>query len=190
MKLKIKDFKGITLIELVMAVSLLSVIVLTGVSIEMTMRRMNIKPTVQSKLMGELIPVVEMIKKDFYQQIGNVNNSCLQIYNEPSGNFAIRVDGPIGNQGKIDLSDPWHNYSWGGTPAGAIYYSESGNFAVDNETIAYNIFNFAVSRPNNDDTRIKIEIGTVKNPGEAIDSRNNPYVGINTTVFSRMTSGS
>ena len=167
---------GFTLIELLIAVLLLGTVVLTGVTIELAMRRMQIKPEAQVKLLDELIPVVERIKKDFQGQIGSLDNASLYIIG--GRELTIRVDdGNVPCQ--IDPADPWHAYRWNGTVGDPIEYS-SNNFTSDYERIAEGVIDFNVF-PSYNNTALTVEIGTGGYADQAM------Y--LNTTIFSRMTSG-
>ena len=180
-----KNKKAVTLIELLISIFLLGTIVLTAVTIELAMRRMNTKPTVQSQLLDELMPVLERIKKDFEGQIGTVYNSSVSI--EESGRrVVIRVDDGT-YWGQLDSGDHWHAYRWPGGSVGPIYYS-ANNFTSSNETIADGVIYFKAVKSNND-TALNIQISNRKDPSKSENPLTNPGVSLNTTAYSRMASG-
>ncbi|MDD5005960.1 MAG: prepilin-type N-terminal cleavage/methylation domain-containing protein [Candidatus Omnitrophica bacterium] len=177
---------GFTLMELMIAILLFSVVALTGITLEMAMRRMQTKPTAQTKLLGELIPVINRIRNDFENQIGGLYNNSLYIQ-ESNQRVVIRVD--YDNSGTVSAPDQWHAYRWPGGTYGSIYYS-SDNFTSSNETIANGITYFNVVAPaayNN--TALTVTIRTRKDPTKTESLFDNPAVNLTTTFFSRMTSG-
>lgn len=179
---------GFTLIEFVVAIFLLSMVVLTAVTLELSLRKLQAKPEIQVKLLDELVPVVERIKKDFEGQIGVLYNTSLEI--QDSGRrLAIRVDS--NNDGKITSSDAWHAYRWNGTVGNPIEYSPI-NFTVltGYEVLAQGITDFSVTAPTTyNNTALTLTIRTKKNPSAVEDLFTNPAVNLTTTVYSRMTSG-
>ena len=169
--------RAFNLVELLIAVLLLGTVMLTGITIELAMRRMQIKPEAQIRLLDELIPVVERIRKDFQGQIGTLDNSSVWI--ESSGDerrLVIRVD--TDNSGTISGGDLRHAYRWNGTVGDPIEYSADNS--TFGERAAEGICGFSVSKAYGG-TALNLSIGA----GGYADQN----VYLNTTIFSRMSSG-
>jgi len=159
-------------------------VVLTGVTVELAMRRMQIKPQAQAKLLDELIPAVERIKKDFHAQIGTVEDRGVSI--EDGGHtVVIRVDSD--NSATITDGDQWHTYRWNET-GDPLEYSYN-NFTNVNgyERVAENIIYFDASSTHSN-TALTVEIGARRYPGQPENISTNPSSYLNTTIFSRMSS--
>lgn len=173
--------KAFTLVELLVSIFLLGMVVATAVTLELALRRMQVKPSVQVKLLDELIPVLERIKKDFQMQIGSQINASLSI--EDSGRrILIRVDD---GDGILDSGDPWHTYRWDNAPGHPVEYSPNNSTFTE---IASGITYFNVASAYNN-TAITIQLRTRKDPLSPEDLFDNPSVNLTTTIFSRLTSG-
>lgn len=174
--------KAVTLTELIIAILLLSAVIVTSVTVELALRRMQVKPINEAKLLDEIIPVMERINKDFERQIGSVFNSSLSI--ESGGQrLVIRVDSD--NSSTTSSGDEWHAYNWpGGTSAPIEYYQNNTTLT---EIIAQNITDFFVAS-SYDNTTINVTIRTRKDPSQPENILTNPAVNLTETIFSRMTS--
>ncbi|MDD5292480.1 MAG: prepilin-type N-terminal cleavage/methylation domain-containing protein [Candidatus Omnitrophica bacterium] len=182
--MKNKQNNSFTLIELIIAVFLLSMVVLTAVTVELSLRKMQVKPEVQAKLIDELVPVIERIKNDFEKQIGSLHNTS--VYIQDSGRrLSIRTDSD--NTGTVTDGDAWHAYRWNGTAGNPIEYSPSNFTTSDAENIAYGITDFYVNS-GYDNTTLTIRVKTRKDPSQAENLFTNLGVNLTTTVYSRMTS--
>ena len=181
--MKNRQNKAFTLIELLIAIFLFGMVVLTGITVELAMRRMQIKPEAQVKILDELIPAVERIRKDFQRQIGTLDNSSLEIkdYNRW---LAIRVDSD--NSANVTAGDEWRNYRWNGTVGDPLEYSND-NFTGSYERMTENIilFNVVATEEN---TALTVEIGARRHPGQGENISTNPSAYLSTTIFSRMIS--
>ena len=175
--------KGITLLEVLIAVLLMGSIVLTGASVELAMRNMQKKPTVAVKLRDELIPVIEMIKKDFGSQIGDLDNPSVVI---GSSTVSIRADDGPSSFGRFGSDDTWRVYRWNGTEGNAIEYLSNGTFVAN---LALGITDFAVSAPTGDAGAVlRIDIAKKMIPGQPENRVDNPSCSLTTTFHSRAAS--
>lgn len=177
-----KPKRAVTLIELIIAVFLLSTVVVTAVTLELALRRIQMRPISEAKLINEVMPVMHRIKKDFERQIGSFINSSLSI-EEGGRRLVLRVDSD--NSGNVSGSDEWHAYRWPGGTSGPIEYY--GNNTTLTETYAQGITYFNVASAYNN-TAIIVTIGIRKNPSLAEDALTNPAFNLTQTIFSRMTS--
>jgi hypothetical protein len=178
----LKQLKSVTLVELVIATLLLSMVVLTGTAIELAMRRMETKQMNRVKLLGELIPVIDKIEKDFHNSIGSWGNDSVVIM---GGNreVRIRVDdtAPLGQN---NPTDNWYAFRWNGTAGQPIEYLISNTTFLTN--LASGATGFQVTAPTGDaDEAITINISALQIPGQAYHPINNPRVTKSTTFYSR-----
>jgi len=187
-----KNKKAITLVELLIAIFLLGAVVLTGISIELAMRNMTTKPSEKVKLMDELIPVVNKIKKDFDRSIGNLDNASVDIATlNPDGFNAVYIrvdDGDPNKMGQLDPADKWYVYRWNGTAGDPVeYFCNSTTYFGH---IALGIRNFEVSTPpgKNINEALKIHIEKTVNSGQPANAIDNPGANITTTIYSRSSS--
>jgi hypothetical protein len=174
--------RAITLLELIVAITLLGVVILAGITIELAMRRMNVKPRLESKLLDELIPIVEMMKKDFeFYLVGSITDPGIATLG--TSGVALRV-------GNI-YNFTWHAYNWTGTTGANAYefwyypnyffsssYSRIGSKVISN-------FSYSIGDTN---TSLSVKIGAISNPGAAVplpDILTNPSVSLNTTFYTR-----
>lgn len=171
------------MIELMVAVFLLGAVVLTGVSVEMAVRKMQNKPTSQAILFNELTPVLEIINKDYNRVVGYWNDSGVFI--EPGNQgLEIRVDNGT-TPGQIDGSDIWYAYRLEAN--GTIVYYINNNTVYQN--LAIDVLYFNVTAPTGDaNEAITISMGTRLDNSEPEHPINNPEVNITSTLFSRGTS--
>ena len=65
---------GMSLVELILAILLLNVVILTGISMELGLRRIYTSTDVESQLLGETAPIIAMITKDINRGIGDSTN--------------------------------------------------------------------------------------------------------------------
>lgn len=171
--------KAITLVELILAILLMSTIVLAGYSLELTMRNMSVAPRVETKLLDELVPIMELIKKNFeFESTGNFTSPSVQDFSGCAGTgLQIRTGGPY--------SSVWHGYCWKSGDYSFEYDDGSGNSRV----IGYDISNFAYELAENY-TRLSVEISAMKDPSEPENVFTNPEVTLNSTFYARAVSGS
>jgi hypothetical protein len=74
------DKSAVTLVELILAVLLLNVIIMTGLSMELGIRRIFISADQEITLMDEAIPIVTLVAGDIIQGIGDVANATHSPY--------------------------------------------------------------------------------------------------------------
>lgn len=80
-----------TLIELIIAIALLSLILLTGVTINISSRKLFNVSSRQAELQDEVNPALLKIKKDINMAIGHVNNAGI-IIESANSRFRARVN--------------------------------------------------------------------------------------------------
>ena len=74
--------RGLTLVELVLALLLLSVVILTGVSMELGMRRIFSSADTEAQLLQEAAPIMALVTKVINRGIGqsNIIPPCSSFY--------------------------------------------------------------------------------------------------------------
>lgn len=178
-----KRSRAVTLVELMIAVFLLGLVVLTAVSLELALRKMQIGPTAKTQLLNELTPVMKKIRKDYDRQIGEVGNTSVNITNNGK-TLGIRVD-DSSPYGRLNPGDSWMVYRWNGTQGDPIeYYNLSNPGSV--RRLAGGIFKFKVISPtSHPDEAITVDIRKRKDASQDICPVSNPQLNLTTTIFSR-----
>ena len=178
---------AVTLPELVMAIFLLGAVVLTALTVELTIRRMSIRPRVESKLVDRLIPIIELIKKDFeYFAIGIYDDSGVDAsyIDGTSKMLKIRVDSDF--SASITPADLEHGYRWyfDGPYKYQLWYHPNANDLASYNKIADEVtyFGYTVGYAN---ASITISLETKKELDNPYHPQTNPVVRLNTTIFSR-----
>jgi competence protein ComGC len=191
MKVKLKSRKtAITLVELLIAILLLSSVLLTAVSIELAMTKMQIGPTIKIKLIDELIPVVEKIKRDYGKHLSTLDDPGI-VLQDSGRTLLIRMDDASGTSpGRIGADDPWYVFRWSGASfsndvsASIEYFNNATPGSV--ERLAEGITYFRVTAPTSDaNEAITVEIKKKFDYSAAEDLVNNPSTDLKTTIYSR-----
>lgn len=103
--------KGVTLIELVIAISLLGVILLTATAVDVSVRRFFNASDRSAALQNELNPVLLRMKKDINTAVGQPGNSGIQIQ---AGNnrIAVRRDVNISGVPNVNSAGNYNDDTW------------------------------------------------------------------------------
>jgi len=189
--MKHKNNQAVTLMELMVALILLGAVVLTAYTLELSMRRMQVKPSVQTKILNELIPAIEMIDKDFNKKVGYRFNASLWITDiNECGHMYQRARVVIipdtDNSGNITSSDEVHAY-WFNCTNRQILYSPSNSSA--NVQVVANGVDFFSAESLLNGTALKLMLRGRKDGSANEDPITNPGVNLTVNVFSHMTSG-
>ena len=139
--------RGLTLVELVLALLLLSVVIMTGVSMELGMRRIFSSADTEAQLLQEAAPITALVSKVINRGIGqNFSYPLVAIVNANEGQFTIRVDS--NNNGMADAGDVWVYLRFlnnsGGIQHQLRYYSDSTSASyqlLSQRVIFFNITN-------------------------------------------------
>jgi hypothetical protein len=145
--------KGLTLVELVLSLLLLSVVILTGVSMELGTRRIFSSTDTEAQLLQEATPIMALVSKIINRGIGQqVSNPPLTITSNSSQRlFSIRIDS--NNNSRADANDIWVNLSFLNNSGGVVhqlwYYpnrANSSNYTVLSRRVIF----FDITNPVND----------------------------------------
>ena len=110
------DRKAMTLVELILAIILLNIIILTGLSMELGMRRIFSSTDIEAQLLAEAVPIMTMVAKDINQAVGDiVNVPADDAYSydptiPPFDKYYIRKD--VNGNGLADGGDPFAEYRY------------------------------------------------------------------------------
>ena len=181
--------KAITLMEFLMSIFLLGIVVLTGYTVELTMRRIVMRPKIESKLVDRLVPILELIKKDFeYFAIGIINDTGIS--NSSGANWKmlkIRVDSDF--SGTISPGDLEHGYRWYSDNPNKyqFYYYPDASDSNQYEIIAKEVTDFGYIMAY-DNTSLTLKLETKKDIESPYHPQTNPTVRLNTTIYTRKVS--
>jgi len=179
--------RALTLTELIVAVLLLSAIILAGYSVELAMRRMNVRPQTESRLLDELIPIMNSIERDFEFYA----NGTVVFGQSPIGSMDAGVcQGGTGHKGlKINTTLGARGYCWRGTTTSSshqIWYHPNADDRNVYDVVGYGVTNFDFDlHPWLNGTRLSVIISTRKNPALSVDPLTNPETTLNTTFYAR-----
>lgn len=190
-----KQRRGMTLVELILAVLLVNVVILTGLSMEMGMRRVLKSTDVEIQLMGEAMPIVAMITKKINCGIGSSWNATVFPYsNIPIDmsnlypTYRIRNDNnPDGRPGPGDLfaAFEWISDNNTGHQYELRYYRDDSNLTFY-EVLSRRCTNFVIGPPSNDTSLIYVQL--TKEPANTVIDFNNPRVDVLSAAEYRSTS--
>ena len=126
--------RALSLIELILSIALLSVVILTGLSMELGVRRILSSTDVEAAVMGEAVFLMTWVTRDINQGIGTVFSP---VYSTASSgndkNYSIRIDrnrtAPFAANGLADANDRWVVYRFRGdlVPPQLWYYADAGS---------------------------------------------------------------
>ncbi len=131
------------MVELIMAVLLLSVVLTAGISMELGMRRIYTQTDMEAALMGEAAPIVNLVLKDINRGIGDVANLPYR-YTPPgsSHEYQIRIDKNL-NARADDAS--WIMYRWYSNNGQLRRYPDSNVNSYD--VLSERVTNFSIGSP-------------------------------------------
>ena len=109
------DKKAMTLIELILAIVLLNVIILTGISMELGIRRIFSSTDFEAQLLSEAVPIMMMVAKDINRAVGDIFVPAVDnaSYNDTVGakvTYYIRKDANV--NGLADGGDIFAEYRY------------------------------------------------------------------------------
>ncbi len=129
MRLNSKTPRGVTLVELILAMLLLSVVVLTGVSMEMGLRRLFFVSDVESELMGEAAGILTFVSKRINTAPGNLQNTPVDNLTVAGQYIRYRVRRDTNMDGVLEPTDGadefYYCMNWGGL-VDELWYGRNG----------------------------------------------------------------
>jgi hypothetical protein len=182
--MKLSLNKSVTLLELLIAISLLGLLVIGISSIETFSRHQLTATNIRSKLQNEVSFLLEHMAKNINVAIGDVVNYPVS---EISDGIKIRVDS--NQDGLLNVASDKeiaYRFNVSGYPFRVLYYSDYTDTSSSFETVvAYNITAFMVSPLINSNNYVEVNATACVNPSDSLrpcGSMSNP----NVTMTSRI----
>jgi hypothetical protein len=171
-----------TMIELILALLLLNVVILTGISMEFGARRIFSSTDLESLLMGELAPIASAISSDINRGIGTSSNLPYSTTNIGGCSNTLRIRTDSNNNGEVDGTDIFVAYCR--TASNGFRYYPNAAATSTYTTLSDRITQFSVSASNDWMTFV---LAARAIPGSAVNLTN-PEVVINSSAQFRSTS--
>jgi hypothetical protein len=178
------DKKAMTLVELILAIILLNIIILTGLSMELGIRRIFSSTDTEAQLLAEAVPIMTMVAKDINQAIGDVVVPLADYpYDYVSGGGEsqhwIRKD--VNGNGLADAGDTFVVYryrdnSW--VPPYTLDYCPDigiGSYSLLSDRVTQ----FSIAAPVNGTSNISL---TLRKNASLAANYTNPQITLNTSA--------
>jgi len=162
---------GLTLVELVLAILLLSVVILTGISMELGTRHIFSSTDTETQLLQEAAPIMTLVSKVINRGIGqNSSYPFVATVNANEGQFTIRVDS--NNNGMADAGDVWVYFRFlnnsGGIQHQLRYYPD--NTSASYQSLSQRVIFFNITNPVDGFSNITLTLR--KDPNNSVNSAN------------------
>jgi len=174
-----KKIKSVTLVELLISVTVVSIMILSFYSIETFSHNQVINSDRRAKVQNELSYAVEHMSKYVLQGIGNnstVNNRAIQTWGT---GFQVRVDFNNSQTPSVLSDDGWIRYVRSGNNLNVTCVGTCGSFAAT--TLSSKVMTFT-PLPGDNGTSVNIYLVGRYNPSQAISLRN-PQVEVRTKLI-------
>ena len=185
--------RAFTLIELLIAITLVGMILLTISAVDIASRKFLNTADYESRVQNEVSPILEMIAKDITLGYGNDNNPGL--YVPASTEVEIRrLDAASPPRYDIFTDDPWVRYRYDSSTHSIIKDSCTGSLSRCGtwggpETLANNIsgcsFIIGIDPTLNKNLYVTIAITALRDASISADINKNPQVILQTRVAAR-----
>lgn len=193
------SLKSFTLLELLIAIVLLSVIVLSISSIEVFSRHNLMSSDIRAKIQNDISFVLEHMTKHISRTIGNDNAYPNQVVafstcgtNPTTTTLAVFIDANY--NGKRDTNDHWVVYEFSsGTTSKELKFCFSGgdssvtpvcpNSCTTWETLSTKIRSFGIALDPGTKNVLDVTISGLNSPTEAANDIKNPSVKMATSIF-------
>ncbi len=169
---------GLSLTELILAVLLLNVVLMAGLSIELGIRRIFLTTNYEIELLNEAGPILDWVSRDVNRGIGTSADSPLSTVSLGAGNPTYRVRYDSNANGRVDAADIWVAYRYinaGGNQYQLWYYPNAS--INSHEVISYKVIAFSVGAVTNGVSIITLQIRL--DPTLAV-GLNNPEITLTT----------
>lgn len=136
--------RGLSLVELILAILLLNVVLLTGLCIELGVHRIFQTTNVEIELLNEANPILDWVTRDINRGIGIVGDLPLSTASGANYiSYLIRYDSNNNNRADAaDISVAYRYYSSGTNRYQLWHYPDSSNSAhevLSNKVIAFSV---------------------------------------------------
>ncbi|MFH1691693.1 MAG: hypothetical protein ABIC68_03875 [Candidatus Omnitrophota bacterium] len=171
---------GLSLVELILAVLLLNVVLMAGLSIELGIRRIFLTADVEIVLLNEAGPILDWVSRDISRGIGTATDSPLSTVSLGAGNPTYRIRYDSNANGRADAADIWVAYRYidgGGSQYELWYYPNASNAAHD--ILSDKVVNFSIGAVTNGVSVVTVQVRL--DPSAAV-SMANPEITLTTRV--------
>ena len=173
--------KSLTLVELLIAVCIFSLIVVGFSNIDTFSRYHVLSSDRRIKLQNDAAYVLEHMAKNISKAIGDANQAAVDTSSGISGDTAIKVWIDSNSNGKRDGSDIQIAYRYrGATDYQIWYYSDYVGSPGSYEVISRKISSFSGSLSDN---YVLVEVGTCWNPAVACGSLDNLALSMTNRIY-------
>lgn len=173
--------RSVTLVELILASILLSVVILSAVSIDMTARYFFRSSDQKVQVLNDVGFLTEHVKSTVSCAHGWYSDHGYDLAAiQPSSWLRIRLDGGTPSD---FTDDTWVQYRFDSATNEISYCSDwNGGCTVAEKTLSNRIMDMGFSLASSD-TGVLLDIGARFDPSKAADPKLNPEVNFTTTVF-------
>ena len=185
MRLSCKPSSGVTLVELILAMILLSVVILTGISMEVGLRRLYRASDVESELMGEAGAILTFVSRKVHTSLGDATMN--PVNNQTFGGqyivYRIRRDANLNGRWDGVPPDGWDEFyycrNWVGRQD-ELWYGRDGVviLMLSDHVVSFRIGN--VTGEGCDGCSL-ISVTLRRDPGSNVNATN-PEITLNTTA--------
>ena len=179
MKYSFRNKSATTLIELILALLLLNVVILTGLSMELGLRRIFSSADLEVQVLDETAPIVTMIAKDISKGIGDIANGRHTPYtlwaSGGDSHYSIRYDS--NRNGMFDAADDQTDYRYTAA-SNTLSYTHNlsaGTYVV----LSDKVVGFSISAPVNGASDIFVRL---RKDTSIAASYTNPEVTVNSSA--------
>ncbi len=178
-----KTSVGVTLIELILAMVLVSAVIMTGLSMELGLRRIYTTTDLEVQLLDEAEPIMTMISRDIMKGIGSCAIAGLSPYAVSGNSFYLYYDS--NNNARRDTGG-------GGDTAAEYRFNPSTNIlnyrkqlSGPYQELSDRVVSFNIAPPANGASAVTMTLRRI--PGQGV-SMINPQVTLNSSVVYRSAS--
>jgi hypothetical protein len=168
--MKFNPDKSVTLLELLIAMSLLGLLVIGISSIETFSRYQLTSAGIRSRLQSEVSFLLEHMAKNINMAIGDVVDYPVRYpVFQISDGLRIRIDS--NKDHRLDVSDKEiaYRFNVSGYPFQVLYYSDyTGPSSSHDSVVAYNITAFTVSPPTSSNNYVEVLATACANPDDPL----------------------
>lgn len=177
----LKFKSGVTLVELIIAMSLLGIVVLGATTFDLASRQFLTSSERKTQVLNELTFILEHMNKNVHKATGDISNLGLIIPGGSGGQIWIRQDSNLTPQNYND--DKWLRYSYNSNNYNLNFCSDfnknSNSCNVTEELLSRRVIDIIFNSGSGGGwvNRLKLRY----DPTKPIDTRENPEANMNVT---------
>lgn len=185
MKRLFKAQRALTLIELILSILLLNVVILTGFSLEMTIRRILLTVDRETLLMSEAAPILDMLTRTINRAIGDAGTLPYNTVSLGSFDPTLRLLVDSDYNAQADVDDRWTAFRWTSGGVGVrnqLWFYRNASDLTTYEILSNKVAGFSWSGPINNTMTINLVMRSNVSLGVSIS---NPQVTLTTAAHFR-----